>query len=37
MRKGDLYDGGIRAPAIVRWPGHVAAGRTTSAPPIGSR
>jgi arylsulfatase A-like enzyme len=29
-RKADLYEGGIRVPAIVRWPGHVAAGRETA-------
>ena len=30
--KGFLYEGGVRVPALVRWPGRVAAGRTTDAP-----
>jgi len=34
-RKADLYEGGIRVPAIVRWPEHVAPGRETDAPVIG--
>lgn len=30
--KGYLYEGGLRAPLIVRWPGKVAAGRTVDIP-----
>lgn len=30
--KGDLYEGGIRVPSIVRWPGRVQAGRTSEYP-----
>lgn len=30
--KGFLYEGGLRIPAIVRWPGHVPAGRVIDAP-----
>ena len=29
--KATLYEGGVRVPCIVRWPGHVAAGKTTDA------
>ena len=30
--KSSIYDGGIRVPGIVRWPGHVKAGTETSIP-----
>ncbi|QEG38568.1 sulfatase-like hydrolase/transferase [Roseimaritima ulvae] len=28
-KKGNLYEGGLRIPMIVRWPGHIAAGRVS--------
>ncbi len=33
--KGDLYEGGIRVPFLVRWPGRIPAGRTFE-PPVSS-
>ncbi len=33
-RKGTLWEGGIRVPAIFRWPGRLPAGRTSSQPGI---
>ncbi|MDP6467745.1 MAG: sulfatase-like hydrolase/transferase [Pirellulaceae bacterium] len=34
-KKGHLYDGGIRVPGILRWPGHTAAGETSNTPICG--
>ena len=31
-QKGQLYEGGLRVPMIVRWPGHIAAGATSDVP-----
>ena len=31
-RKGNTYEGGLRVPAIFRWPGRIAAGAVTSQP-----
>ncbi len=35
-RKRDDYEGGIRVPGMVRWPGHIEAGTTSATPVIGS-
>lgn len=32
--KGFVYEGGLRIPLIVRWPGHISAGRKTDVPVI---
>ena len=35
-RKRDNFEGGIRVPGIVRWPGHIEAGTVSDTPVIGS-
>ena len=35
-RKRDMYEGGIRVPALLRWPGHIKPGTTCDEPIIGS-
>ncbi|MEW4488546.1 sulfatase-like hydrolase/transferase [Thalassoglobus sp. JC818] len=35
-RKRSLYEGGVRVPAIVEWPGHVPAGAVCSSPAVTS-
>jgi len=34
-KKGHLYDGGIRVPGILRWPGHTPVGKTSDVPICG--
>lgn len=34
-KKGFLYDGGIRVPGIIQWPGHVTAGSVSATPVSG--
>lgn len=34
--KGSLYEGGIRVPLVIRWPGRVRAGTVTDVPVIGT-
>jgi arylsulfatase A-like enzyme len=34
FQKGNLFEGGLRVPAVVRWPGVIPAGRTTDQPAI---
>ncbi len=35
-RKRSVYEGGIRVPGIIRWPGHVPAGKTCDVPVVGT-
>lgn len=35
-RKRDVFEGGIRVPGLIRWPGHVRAAQTNPTPVIGS-
>ena len=35
-RKRSVYEGGIRVPFMVRWPGHVPAGKTADQPVVGT-
>jgi hypothetical protein len=31
-KKGSIYEGGLRVPAVIEWPGHIAPGRITAIP-----